>query len=381
MDNKPVYFKSLDSLRTISFLLVLISHCFTSEFSSAFLKSENKLLDSILTSIFHSGGEGVSIFFVLSGFLITHLLIAEEQKNKSISLFNFYVRRSLRIWPLYFIVMIFGLFIYPIFELSSGRNELEHVSTFLNLTFLNNFDLLSLISQGNQGFNPQIQIAWSVAIEEQFYLIWPLFFLLVKSQKRLLLMFTILVISITFRIFNYYNYDINYFHTLAVCGDMIIGGIFATAINYNSKVLHFFKSNSNKSRLIFYIIAICFFLLRHFIFNFEKDIAILRYLMLFLYAFIICDQCFNTNNFFKLERFKIFSSLGKYTYSMYLIHMIVILMLKNIFDYLLISYKTDLISGIWLAFLTLILTIFVSFLSYNYFEIYFLKLKTKFSKI
>ncbi len=127
--------------------------------------------------------------------------------------------------------------------------------------------------------------------------------------------------------------------------------------------------------------AICLFLLRHFIFNFEKDIAILRYLMLFLYAFIICDQCFNTNNFFKLERIKSFSYLGKYTYSMYLTHMIVILMLKNIFDYFLISYKTDLISGISLAFLTLILTILVSFLSYNYFEIYFLKLKTKFSKI
>ncbi len=65
----------------------------------------------------------------------------------------------------------------------------------MNLTFLNNFDLLQLSENGNVGFNQQLQITWSVAIEEQFYLIWPLLFLIMMPFKRYFFIFPILFIS------------------------------------------------------------------------------------------------------------------------------------------------------------------------------------------
>ena len=61
----------------------------------------------------YSIGDGVSIFFVLSGFLITYLLLTEKEKFKTISVKRFYIRRILRIWPLYYLVVILALYVFP----------------------------------------------------------------------------------------------------------------------------------------------------------------------------------------------------------------------------------------------------------------------------
>src|SRR5438874_13781643 len=85
------YFGSLDGLRCLSILMVIGFHC-----------------NLTCTSFFHTGQYGVSLFFVISGFLITTLLLREQKSSGTISLKNFYIRRTLRIFPLYYAT----LFIY-----------------------------------------------------------------------------------------------------------------------------------------------------------------------------------------------------------------------------------------------------------------------------
>src|SRR5437868_2879263 len=96
------YYPSLDGLRFFAFLLVFLHH------SLLDWTSPNPLINFFLIAIEKNGWLGVDLFFVLSGFLITTLLLKERSDNGNYSLKNFWIRRALRIWPLYYLALIFG---------------------------------------------------------------------------------------------------------------------------------------------------------------------------------------------------------------------------------------------------------------------------------
>jgi peptidoglycan/LPS O-acetylase OafA/YrhL len=143
---------SLDGLRAISIFLVIMAHA-SSHFSESWIH-----IHSIRTSFALLSYFGVTIFFVISGFLITSLLIAEYSKNGRICLTEFYKRRSFRILPaslLYIgIVAVLG---------SPSINQLTYALTFTTTYFY------------QEAYTP-LQHLWSLSVEEQFYLLWPLVF-------------------------------------------------------------------------------------------------------------------------------------------------------------------------------------------------------------
>ncbi len=105
MNERKLYFPNLNSVRAIAAFMVIIFHI-------ELIKSEFGIKNFL--GYTHMGGDlGVILFFVLSGFLITYLLLEEEKLTNKISLKNFYIRRVLRIWPLYFFIVISCLFILP----------------------------------------------------------------------------------------------------------------------------------------------------------------------------------------------------------------------------------------------------------------------------
>ena len=127
-----IYFNKLDSLRTFAFLLVFWQHISSFYFNK--IEIHSILVKKILTKLVFTGGAGVHIFFVLSGFLITYLLLIEENRNNKINLKFFYLRRILRIWPAYYLVTLLGIFILPI-----TFNSIDFKGNILmNLFFLNN---------------------------------------------------------------------------------------------------------------------------------------------------------------------------------------------------------------------------------------------------
>src|SRR5262245_22242535 len=112
------------------------------------------------------GGSGVTMFFVLSGFLITWLLLKEHEKNGKISLKGFYRRRILRIFPAFYAYWLGLVFLLLI----TGKSILwpHAIASFVYLTNYYN----AILGDPNTGFSH----TWSLAIEEQFYLLWPFFF-------------------------------------------------------------------------------------------------------------------------------------------------------------------------------------------------------------
>lgn len=124
---------------------------------------------AVLVVFFHFGGPdalqgwvGVQMFFVLSGFLITTLMLREERDTGSVSLRDFYLRRAFRILPVYYVVLavtVLGNMLTGIFESSGLRNAVLY-----DLFFLNEFV---------SGHNPY-QHTWTLGIEQKFYLVWPL---------------------------------------------------------------------------------------------------------------------------------------------------------------------------------------------------------------
>lgn len=160
----PRYMEQLDLLRGIAVLSVMIYH------------SCGNMPSLHLVSVFRYGWTGVDLFFVLSGFLITGILL--QTKNSSHYFLNFYARRALRIWPLYFCILAFGFLVIPLAQphLRSMIFEQSHPWQ-AYLFFVQNV----LVPESGK-FGP-LEITWSLCVEEQFYLVWPLVVLLCSTAN------------------------------------------------------------------------------------------------------------------------------------------------------------------------------------------------------
>ncbi len=174
-----VFFPNLDGLRTLAFLFVFYLHGFSLSLEQLPISSDflNRLVFKVAT-----GSSGVSIFFVLSGFLITYLLLKEVNERGTLNVGFFYVRRVLRIWPLYFVSVVFAFIIYPYLKTFLGIQHESPARPLYYFTFLSNFDAIYVHDFFPGQSSPVEAITWSVAIEEQFYIIWPLLFYFIPKK-------------------------------------------------------------------------------------------------------------------------------------------------------------------------------------------------------
>ncbi|MBK8182880.1 MAG: acyltransferase [Candidatus Competibacteraceae bacterium] len=164
------YAPELDGLRGIAILAVMLFHT--------------------EMSIFKGGFIGVDIFFVLSGFLITSLLIQEFVATKTISLKNFYIRRLLRLGPALMLLLI-SYCIISFFFLSKEQANSNYIDAFISLIYLSNwaraFDVHPPDFLGH---------TWSLSIEEQFYILWPILLLTllrISKNRWYVFIFTVLI--------------------------------------------------------------------------------------------------------------------------------------------------------------------------------------------
>lgn len=165
----------LDGVRGISILLVLLLHLGVATVPGGFL--------------------GVDIFFVLSGFLITSLLVQEWDQKGSISIKDFYIRRALRLMPALVTLMI-GTGLYAVFFLNKEQAGVVYQGILLTLSYVSNwiFALYPSVIVGPLG------ITWSLAIEEQFYLVWPILLSLALklrlSRRTILITLVLAVVAV-----------------------------------------------------------------------------------------------------------------------------------------------------------------------------------------
>jgi peptidoglycan/LPS O-acetylase OafA/YrhL len=363
-----LYFSQLDSLRFLAFMLVFWSHT-VGQLAENLIETP---YFNMYLPISRTGEYGVHIFFVISGFLITYLLISEHNQAGKINIKNFYLRRILRIWPVYYLAMILGIFVLP--NLLSSFHFCG--SYWMNLTFLNNFNAL----QNNTCFSPNITVSWSVAIEEQFYLFWPLAFSLLYGKKGFIWFCFLLYIVSSIHILMYpYSYfhlmdGNNYLNTMDNINYLMIGCLGAYLFQRNRA---FFDRPFFKTSLAYYgmiLISVCTLIggtNSDYLYPMSILLAPFLFLYFVLYAVINSEPKGST----------LFSRLGKYTYGMYFYHFILIVFIKILYEKLGFDYRQNDLHQWSMALISLVLTIVVSFLSYRYFEGPFLRLKSKFTLV
>lgn len=358
--------------------MVFVFHCFPVTRTWYAVHHESKLIAALSETFFNSAEEGVSIFFVLSGFLITGLLLDEEKATGSFSLKHFYLRRILRVWPLLYAVLIFGFFIYPSLAAFFGIPHSQDSNPWMNFFLLNNFDLMNLAMSEKIRFNLLIEITWSVAIEEQFYLCWPLLLMLSsKFRNRGMMLTGMLILNLFFRIVYRDNFYYQYFHTLAVSGDLLTGALLAYLLRTRARLIPFLQQQTDRLRLVLYALGMFFFVFRYFFFDYHEDYYLLRYPLSFFYAYVIADQCYAGSTFLKLGKLNALRQFGKYTYGAYLLHPIAILFIKHLLDFSGFNYKDSWTITLLLFSLALITTVGLSIMSFHFFEKHFLKLKER----
>lgn len=370
---KRIYFENLDGLRFFCFLSVFLFHSFHTEQSS--IQNSGVYL-FISQDVFGNGNLGVNFFFVLSGFLITYLLIEEKKLNGQIDLKKFWMRRILRIWPLFYLCVIFGFYGFPILKSFFNQTPNETASIGYYLTFLNNFDF---IVKGAPDASI-LSVLWSVAIEEQFYLVWPIILYFLPIRKYWMAFVTIILGSILFRAL-YDTSVVHEHHTLSCIGDMAIGASGAWLIIQREK---FKESIVNLSRMkiiaIYILLAVVFFFRDEILLSNQVVRILERPIIALVMIAVVLEQCFSKNSIFKMSQLKTVSKLGLITYGLYCLHFIGILITTTLTNKL--SFNTELWQVLLFeTFCALSLTLVIGTLSYRFYEKPFLRLKDRFAYI
>ena len=358
---EKVFFNNLQRWRFFAALAVISSHYVTvfSERDPAL----NKFLRLVLT-IDGSGAEmGVNFFFVLSGFLITWLLLQEKNETGRIMIGNFYMRRILRIWPLYLLSVFLGFILVPLI-VGPSYNEVANWKWYV--AFLANFD--QIYHWKNITFpNPLLGVHWSIAVEEHFYLFWP-WLILFTSKRFPVIASIIVVLSLAFGWISRLPT-----HTISCFHDLAIGGIAAYLCFWKkNKIELLFNSIDRRVIAVVFIMGTVLIAGR---FQLSLHFSIYEYLYRTIhavfFAFIIVEQCFNQRNILSWLPSKLFSYLGKISYGLYLLHPISLLIV--------LYYFPEPLAIFWFQFpAVIIFSILLSMLSFHSFESYFLRFKQAF---
>lgn len=310
--DKKIYFQHLDALRFWAFIALFSFHKFYNEFD---YNTDSKLSE-VLSFIFSKGNASVNFFFILSSFLITYFLLQEKKKTDTISLRIFYTKRMLRTWPLYFITLLSGFYFLPYMlgDLSMFQRE-ENANQLYYFTFLSNLDI---IKNGIPRFGG-LGVFWTLSMEEQYYLVWPL--LLLLFHRRLIWLFGIIIMcAFIFRSFHYQDSDILYFHPFSVMSDFAIGALLAWLCLHSSTFTDKISNMAKSSILVVYLLGLAITLVWYTVFKTTYFVVFERLIAGLFFAFIIAEQVFARNSFYKVGTWTFANYWGKKSYALYCFH-------------------------------------------------------------
>lgn len=358
-----VHFRNLNSIRFIAAGIVIYSHV-------------NQLLRFSDSNITNTGIEdnlgklGVNLFYALSGFLITSLLVKEKEGYKKIAIRKFYIRRVLRIWPLYFLLVGLSLFILPhipLLRIDQWNDNLQHFWPSLLLFTL----ILPNVQMLLYGPIPYANQLWSIGVEEQFYLFWPLVVNKVSGVKNLKkVVVAIIIIYVLLKIvliktvqldsgpvlIESMHFMKNYFQIDC----LLIGSLFGL-INLNETYRRILTKK--------YVQVITYAVLAVLLISHKTFASFYWEIYAVVFGMIILNLV-NDSSIINME-YKLLSYLGKISYGMYMYHFLIINIIIRLVTH-------DMIPALILSLMS---TCIVSAISYEFLEKRFFEMKKKYTVI
>ncbi len=362
MENNRPYFKNLDVLRFFAASLVLFGHCV----SDGMQYLQLPVVFTKLLKFISTGGHWVSLFFVLSGFLIGFLSLKDLNANR-FSFKKFIFRRVLRIWPLYFLMLFIGYYLIPFLANIISNKVFVYDNLWQFVCFIGNFAVMKMLALGDFSLVPgSSAILWSVAIEEQFYILLALI-VIISPKKYLIGVYSLLcLVGMVYILYFAPSQPGADKHSLYYLFDFFFGGLFG--IFYTTKSNLPPSLNSKVKRIKLGLFVLFFALL---FYNLKIGLVGL-YALLILYL-LNTDK--GLGKF--LSKQKLLQHGGKISYGIYVFHPLLQYSIQKI---ILIVWPSSsiFIKDILVLSITFPLTLVVAQLSYRYFESPFLRLKAKF---
>lgn len=370
-----IFFPNLNGLRFIAAMLVVVDHI---EAGRHDLGLPNHWENGYMAML---GQLGVTLFFSLSGFLITYLLLAEKEKLGTVKFRDFYLRRALRIWPLYYFVVYFSLFVLtPIdFLRVPGLTEQAHENLGAKLVLYT----LMLPNVAKELFKPLpfISQAWSIGVEEQFYLFWPV---LIRYSRRyfwviggLAALFVVLMQGLWFLSapgreiipntpFVVFLKNFLFFFRIQC---MCIGGLFAVALYYRWDAL-LKPLLARPTQWVLWPLLVVMVSRGQEVWHFTHEVYAV------LFSILILNLAAGRHSIVNLQH-PWLDYLGRISYSLYMLHVVAVVLSIRLVS-LLVADTASLTHQVSVYGLTVLLSIGLSSLSYHFLEMPFLKLKKYF---
>jgi len=366
------FFEGLNALRFFAAFLVVMHH-------SEGIRKKDGLPNLEWLSLFTNGHIAVTFFFVLSGFLITYLLLKETNNTGTIHIKRFYIKRVLRIWPLYFLLVVIGTLILPIaFHVLHINYEMPY--TFGQVWYYFLFFLPALVTFffGHHF----LEFLWSIGVEEFFYLIWAP---LLKFFKTRILLILLLVITIKVllmvacfftknELFNYLVNDVFSFEAMA------IGGLGAWLVFNRQNPLSDLFIYKKPVQVIVYLSLATYLVfninIHNTVWNLVFGTPIVSQLLVdMLFLYLIIGVSLIDNSVVKFRN-KFLSYLGEISYGIYMYHMLVLFAIIQFLKKYLVAFNPVVSIALFYIIIT-IGVIAIAAVSKVVFENYFLRLGTK----